>query len=196
MHIPRIRLRPEVPEEVRAMVPERDDRILAYAPLLYPQAGFVVAATHTLRYPEAAVAGRRGPQGVSPGGGDACRIVPWDQVLRADWSQEFLDLVIQAPSAPAGLSHRLRLDIPGQVPEVVRERVTWTILASQQVKLRPPGLPAIPALITARRSTRGGPVRWSVGYESGSEPAAGRAAAYAEQAEVAIAGLAGHLGLA
>ena len=46
--------------------------------------------------------------------------VPWDLVVRGAWSEEFLDLVVQAAPGAASRQLRLRFDEPGQVPSVVQ----------------------------------------------------------------------------
>ncbi len=93
------------------------------------------------------------------------RRVPWDLVIRASWSEEFLDLVVQSELGAVGEHVRLRFDQPGPVPAVVRERVEWSVVASQPVQLRHPDGRAGSAVLNARRSPQDGRVRWAVVFD-------------------------------
>ncbi len=118
--------------------------------------------------------------------------VAWDLVARAAWSDEFLDLVTQAaPGAPT-MQIRLRFDEPGQVPGVVRERIEWTVMASQRASLVHPDGRVGSAMLNARRSPASGEVRWAVVFDPGLESAdpGWRAAA-----DSALAELRGQLGV-
>jgi hypothetical protein len=105
--------------------------------------------------------------------------VPWDLVVRGAWSEEFLDLVVQASPGSRPSQVRLRFEAPGQVPGVVRERVQWTVVASQRVTLERPDGRTGAATLNARRSPQDGEVRWAVVFDGGIDPAdpAWRAAA-------------------
>ena len=118
--------------------------------------------------------------------------VPWDLVIRAAWSDEFLDLVIQpAPGAPS-TQVRLRFDEPGQLPGVVRERIEWTVVASHRVALAHADGRVGSAMLNARRSPESGEVRWAVVFDPGLDRAdpGWRAAA-----DAALAELRGQLGV-
>ncbi len=97
--------------------------------------------------------------------------LPWDRVVRAAWSEEFLDLVVQQVSGAPSEHRRLRFDDPGDVPAVVRERIEWTVLASQHVELGHPDGRSGGAVLTARRSPETGEARWSVVFDAGLDPA-------------------------
>jgi hypothetical protein len=97
--------------------------------------------------------------------------VPWDEVVRGAWSEEFLDLVLQPAPGQRARQVRLRFDDPGQVPGVVRERVNWTVVASQHAALRHPDGRAAGAMLNARRSPATGEVRWGVVFDAGVDPA-------------------------
>jgi hypothetical protein len=91
--------------------------------------------------------------------------VPWDRVERAAWSDGVLEVVIKSPAG-----HQVaRLDFAetGQVPTVVRERVQWSVLASQHVILARPEGPSGGAQISARRSPETGEVTWGVVFDPG-----------------------------
>lgn len=95
------------------------------------------------------------------------RRIAWDLVVRAAWSEEFLDLVVQPAPGQRPRDLRLRFDRPGEVPAVVRERVEWTVVASQHVRLVHPQGAAGGATLTARRSAETGQVRWAVVFDPG-----------------------------
>ena len=97
--------------------------------------------------------------------------IPWDLVVRGAWSEEFLDLVVQAGPGQRARQLRLRFDEPGQVPGVVRERVQWTVVASHRVALAHPDGSAGSAMLNARRSPQTGQVRWSVVFDPGIDAA-------------------------
>lgn len=99
------------------------------------------------------------------------RRVPWDLVVRAAWSEEFLDLVLQ--EAPGAGTHeaRLRFDVPGKVPAVVRERVEWSVVGSHRVQLTHPDQRPGAATLNARRSPDSGQIRWAVVFDAGLDPA-------------------------
>ncbi len=94
----------------------------------------------------------------------------WDQVIRAGWSEEFLDLVYQAQPGAGRAEVRLRFEAPGNVPAVVRERVEWTVLASHAVTLRHPDGRTAQAVLNARRSPESGEVRWAVVFGADADP--------------------------
>lgn len=97
--------------------------------------------------------------------------VPWDEVVRGAWSEEFLDLVLAPVPGQRARQVRLRFAEPGQVPGVVRERVQWTVVASQHVTLGHPDGRTGGAMLNARRSPATSEVRWGVVFDPGIDPA-------------------------
>jgi hypothetical protein len=91
------------------------------------------------------------------------RRLPFDQVASAVWSDDTLEVVLVGPARE---SFRVRLDEPGEVPPVVRERVTSSIVLSEHVLLEGP----LGALITARRVPGRDGLRWSVVFDAGLDP--------------------------
>jgi hypothetical protein len=163
-----------VPEAVRRMLPADGGRLLAWAELAQPGGGLAAATTHGLVWL---------PGGADDGaaGGRQASWVAWDQVLKATWSQECLDLVCTDRGGTAG-NHRLQFDDPGTLPQVVRERITWTVVASHSLTLRVgPGEPRT-VLLTARRSTRDEVIRWLAVFDPKAGPITGPQARAAAQA--------------
>ena len=110
--------------------------------------------------------------------------VAWDEVVRGAWSEEFLDLVVRTAPGVRPAQLRLRFEAPGEVPAVVRERVQWTVVASQHARLQHPDGRTGGAMLNARRSPQTGEVRWGVVFDAGIDPSdpGWRAAADAELA--------------
>lgn len=87
---------------------------------------------------------------------------PWDLVVNAGWDAPLLRVTVQ--DRPGGPNRELGLDLvaPGRLPAVVRERVTWSVVAEQHVELD--GERGV--RIVARRTEDGG-VRWAVLFDPG-----------------------------
>ena len=107
-------------------------------------------------------------------------------MVRGAWSEEFLDLVVQSHPGGPTRQVRLRFSAPGNVPAVVKERVQWTVVASQSVELTHPSGRSGSAMLNARRSPATGEVRWAVVFGQGIDAAdpAWRAAADAVLADL------------
>lgn len=96
--------------------------------------------------------------------------LPWPRIEHATWADAVLTV-----TTVDGETIRLTLDDPGDVPEVVRERVTSTVVGETHVRLR--GKAGV--LLVARR-TETGEVAWSLRWDPGldsRDPALARAAA-------------------
>lgn len=114
----------------------------------------------------------------------------WHQIDRARWLGD--DSALEVVSLPSGSSpaqtYRVAVPEPGRLPELVRERVTSTIVVSERVLLAG----RASARIVARRVPGADGVRWSVLYEdsvSATEPGVQAAA------HDAVAGLRARLGV-
>jgi hypothetical protein len=151
------------------MLPADAGRLLAFGELDQPVGGLAAATTHLLAWQQDCVDGLE------------TIWVPWDQVLTAAWSQGTLDLVV---AGPAGDSRNLRLRLadPGAIPQVVRERISWTVVVSHPVTLRN-GLDRPRAVVlTARRSTRDGVICWHAVFDPSAGPITGPQAGAAARA--------------
>lgn len=103
-----------LPSDARAVLPfERRERVLAAARLV--DGSWVAATQRALLLP-----GRR---------------VDWPTVAHAEWSDEDRVLTVDRMGTAGGMPEhvRLALDEPGRLPEVLRERVTTSIVASRHI---------------------------------------------------------------
>jgi len=134
--------RPErLPAEARAALGlARGDRVLAAA---RTTDGRWVAATATH------LLGAGGP-------------VPWSQVGHAQWVDDD-DVLVVDPVADAFAPLRLRLPVPGRLPETVHERVMASIVVSRRVPVAGGAL-----RVVARRGE--GPIAFQVLAEDGTDP--------------------------
>lgn len=138
------------PRVQQALSGSKDERLLAWGELI--DGTVAVCTDRALHFP-------------------ADRRVPWDLVIRAAWSEEFLDLVFQAAPGAATEEVRLRFEVPGKVPAVVRERVEWSVVGSHHVQLTHPDRRTGGATLNGRRAPDTGEVRWAVVFDSGIDPA-------------------------
>lgn len=92
---------------------------------------------------------------------DGARL-PWDQVTNAGWEAPLLRLTVQ--ERPGSPNREIEVDLPdaGRLPAVVRERVTWSVVAEQHAPLD--GERGV--RIVARRTESGG-VRWVLVFDPG-----------------------------
>jgi hypothetical protein len=101
--------------------------------------------------------------------GDAVRVLPWESIEHADWDADTMRLRVQA-IADFGLPvvvSSFELTDPGLLPDLVRERVTASIVVQQRVDLaQRRGF-----TVVGRRSPVGdGPVTWAFELDPGVDP--------------------------
>lgn len=147
--------RRRLPDEVRALVP-KGQRLRAWAsgpPRLDGSPTYVVATDVALYAP-----------GYVPSalGTDA---VEWDRFVRAAWDEPILDAVVTNDAGGSTLM-RVTLDNPGSLPEVVRERITASIVMSNHIDL----VGDLGARLVARRVRGSQEIKWSVVFDSGLDP--------------------------
>ena len=97
------------------------------------------------------------------------RRVPWETVERADWSQDDSTLtVVEVGSwGEERPVHTLVLDEPGRFLQLVRERVTASVVLQRHVPVR--GRRGL--FVIARRAPRGDqPLTWVYEFEEGVDP--------------------------
>lgn len=95
------------------------------------------------------------------------RRIPWHLVSKAAWDEPRLDLVLidesGAPATPLGLT----LAEANDLPPAVRDRVTDSVVVTERVDLGD----GAGALMSARRGSDDGEIRWSIVFDSGLDPA-------------------------
>lgn len=130
-----------LPREVRTALPvEPGERVISHAPAA--GGGHVVATTVALHLP----------------GGTR---LPWHLVDRASWDEAGAEVTMTDGSV-----HMVRLPEPGTLPEVIRERVTATILASRHVPLDSRG----GVRLVARRIPGHDTARWDFVFDPDLDP--------------------------
>lgn len=107
--------------------------------------------------------------------------VRWDQVDLAVWEPPLLHLRVRDDDSGSVTGREWGADQTGDLPAVVRERVTGSILANSQVPVAGGS-----ARVIARRHSDTGSVEWRVVFGSGvdAQDPAVRAAADAELADL------------
>lgn len=161
-------MRFRTPPEVRARA--GGDRVLAWLP----------SGTSSVVATELAI--------VLPEGSDPLR-VPWDLVLRAQWSDGVLDLTAQ--DGPGGRPKLMQVPFSGDpdvLAGVVRERVNASIVVQDHVTLS--GTQG--ARVVARRVPGSTDLRWSVVFDAGLDP---RDPELRARADAALAELRASLGV-
>jgi hypothetical protein len=144
----RLSRRPELPPDARETLPlHRRERVLTAARLVD---GTWVAATQDAL--------------VLPG-----RRLEWASVAHAEWADDGATLIVDMVDPAEGESgtSRLVLDEPGRLPEVVRERVTASTVASRHVAVR--GRAGV--RVVARRAPGSDELVWQVVTDRGLDPA-------------------------
>lgn len=149
----RLRARPPVPAEVMARLTlPPGDRVLAGAQARDGRwCVGSAAACHLL-------------------GDDGVRTLPWEQLERADWDTETdtLTLVESAEWGEPENVTQLVLDDPRSLLELVRERITKSVLFSRFTRVvGKRGL----SVVGRRSPTGDGPITWSYVVSAGLDPA-------------------------
>jgi hypothetical protein len=94
--------------------------------------------------------------------------LPWEQVEAADWDREseVFRLSEVGSWGEQRREHAYVVGEPGRFLQLVRERVTASVVLQRHVPVRgSAGLRVI-----ARRAPRGGPIAWFVDYDEGVDP--------------------------
>jgi hypothetical protein len=121
--------------------------------------------------PDGAVAGTRDALHLRSGGATEPveARVPWEQVQAADWDQEASVLRVSEVGrwGEPRPEHRLTLEEPGRLLELVRERVTASVVLQRHV----PVDDRRGVRVIARRAPRGDlPISWFLEYDEGVDP--------------------------
>ena len=95
--------------------------------------------------------------------------IPWEQIENADWDPDS-SLLRVAEVGTWGEQrpvHELRFDEPGRLLELIRERVTASIVLQRHVPVR--GRKGL--FVIARRAPRGNaPIQWIYEFQEGIDP--------------------------
>jgi hypothetical protein len=95
--------------------------------------------------------------------------IPWEQVEAADWDTESSVLRVTEVGSwgERRPEHRFTIDEPGRLLELVRERVTASVVLQRHVALQ--GRRGV--RVIARRAPRGDqPLQWVYEYDEGIDP--------------------------
>lgn len=144
----RLSRRLELPPDARAALPlQRRERLLTAARLT--DGTWVAATQRALLLP-----GRR---------------VEWTTITHAEWSDDGATMTVDELGTGGGdpVTSRLVLDEPGRLPEVVRERVTASIVASRHTAVR--GRAGV--RVVARRVPGSDELVWQVVVDRGIDSA-------------------------
>lgn len=144
----RLRLRREQPDLAVAS----GERLLAWATDTH--GGVVGGTRHALYLTEAERAPVR---------------IPWEQVEAADWDRDTSVLTVSEVGTWGQVrrQHRVAIDQPGSLLELVRERVTASIVLQRHVAVR--GRRGV--RVVARRAPHStGEIAWFLEYDDGVEP--------------------------
>lgn len=121
-------------------------------------------------------------------GGEVERL-DWERVSAGNWEDGALQLKYQTPQGVR--EQRVELPDPGELPGVVRERVTHTVVATRRRRLELAGRTTY-VLLVARRSPRTDEVTWSIGFE---DPRVAADPAWRSTADEALQELRSQMGL-
>jgi hypothetical protein len=97
--------------------------------------------------------------------------VPWERVETADWDRDEERLRVRGVTAPDGSQPVLEVTLadPGRLLQLVRERVTASVLLQRRALL--PGSQAGVTVVGRRSPVRTGQVTWTVEHDAGLDPA-------------------------
>jgi hypothetical protein len=90
----------------------------------------------------------------------------WSSISKAGWDEPVLSLSILDDDGRPKRPVRLRLDDFRDLPPAVHDRVTASVVISERVELGE----GAKALLTARKDSDDGQIRWSVVFDSGLDP--------------------------
>jgi hypothetical protein len=133
------------------------ERLLAWAEA---DSGALVGGTRDALYVAEQVAGSPGP---------AETRIPWEQVESVDWDKDASVLRVSEVGSwgERRPEHAFTIDEPGRLLELVRERVTASVVLQRHVALQ--GKRGV--RVIARRAPRGDrPLQWVYEYDEGPDP--------------------------
>ena len=116
----------------------------------------------------------------SDSSGEAVIKIPWETVEDAAWDQEDARLRVTeiGQYGEPRPTHSFEVQDPALLLQLIRERVTASIVLQRRVPVRG----KLGLTVIARRSPVGGPVAWMHAYDAGVDPADPEVVAVADQA--------------
>lgn len=144
------RMAPRLPAGAAELLGVRSgEKVVAWGALAAPDGPqYVVATDRALYLPQ-------GPERI-----------PWHRISKATWNEPVLEAwILDESGQPAG-SRRLRVDESYDLPAAVRDRVTDSVIVTERVDLGDDAF----ALMSARRDSDDGDIRWSVVFDPGLDP--------------------------
>lgn len=105
-------------------------------------------------------------------------LLPWRQVEKAGWQRPELRVREVAEVAESGPEHVLQLADEGDLPEVVRDRVTTSVAWATTARLSPGG----GVRIVGRRVPGEEQLEWQLVFDAGTDPSDPLVRAQAEHA--------------
>jgi hypothetical protein len=156
VRLPRLTSRRPVPPQVKALVLDAGERRVSWATTESGEP--VVATDRGLRLP-----------GRDP--------LPWTDVEKAAWEPPVLTVSQVAEVEGAGPATSVRLADEGDLPQVVRARVTASVVWSSHARLRPAG----GVRIVGRRAPGLEVLDWQIVFDRGTDPADPAVRAQADQ---------------
>lgn len=110
------------------------------------------------------------------------RRVGWEYVEHAEWDGASLHVREIVPMGEPARTHRVRVRGPGTLPDIVRDRVTASIVVNQYEQLAG----GYGVRIVGRRKPRGDGVVWNLIFDAGIDPHDPEIRARAEQLLVEV----------
>lgn len=114
--------------------------------------------------------------------------IPWHRISKATWDEPVLEARVLDESGQSTSVRRLRVDESYDLPAAVRDRVTDSVVVTERVDLGD----GAAALMSARRDSDDGRIRWSVVFDAGLDP---RDPELRARADTALADLRASLGI-
>jgi hypothetical protein len=97
-------------------------------------------------------------------GAEPPMVLPWERIDRAAWEPPELRLECRDQSGTP-MRQQVRLVEHGELPPVIHQRVTRSVVTSRRVEL----LGGVGAVLAARRNVKGA-ITWTVVFDAGADP--------------------------
>jgi hypothetical protein len=91
---------------------------------------------------------------------------PWDRISQARWEEPLLEVDVLRDGGRPGPTLRLHLDVSGDLPAAIHDRVTASVVASELIDLGD----GVIARMIARRASDGADIHWTVAFQGDVNP--------------------------